>query len=655
MLLFAVVALVWGTWAARRVGLLGTDARAGETIAVGIGSGVVVLASWWAALASAGRSSFTPAAVGFGLSIAIAVLRPSGARHDPGTTGQTAWGSVGRVISTGTSGDWPMVRGMLAGTAFLVVVAVLFGSSLAPSAHDGIQPLPFKDPAFYAVLGHNLATTGRETIFAPSGFVDLPGVPVQSWYHWGEIWLASAVSRLLGASPLDARYFVVLPVLLLATAGLAGTVVQRLTRPTSVGTFLFGFIACLLLAPVPWVAAPLIGEPPFVATLTAGMLYGINTYGLAAVAALLAMYAWTVLHDRRPTWTLALFAGCVIALLWPAHIAIALLAAVGAAGVYAYHTARSVRAGSGLPRLATVWRRTMISVAGALVLTLAWGLLTGHEVPAGATSPFTGPFNGTWVASIVSVSVGAGALLAIPIAWLLTSDHQSAHANLYLASIVMVLAGAVGWGIRDGDFNQFYLFFSGLTVFAAPAGAVALWSIWSDARDAGRSGVALGVMTLCVAQMEFGLVVGIHRVVQFGPGSSGAPLEILGAIERLPAGSKMAYACNPFDETTYGTPNLLSLTAYSGRPIVPMCFEVDQFGVMAGAEFDPDRANGDTWAPQKELYPSAGARPPEAVIGQFLDQHDIGYIYEDGDHPNVLDPGAIPIAASGDYQLLKLP
>ncbi len=547
-----------------------------------------------------------------------------------------------------------MFRGVLGGAVFLVAVAVLFGSALAPSAHDGIQPLPFQDPAFYAVLGRNLGVTGRETILAASGFVDLPGVPMQFWYHWGEIWLASAVGRLFGTSPLDARYFVVLPVLLLATAGLAGTVVQRLTRPNSAGTFLFGFTACLLLAPVPWVGAPLVGEPPFVATLAVGMLYGINTYGLGAVAALLAMYVWAVLNERRPTWTLALFAGCVIASLWPAHIAIALLAAVGAAGVCAYRTTMSVHAGSGVPGLSAIWRRTVIAVAGVLIVTFAWGFMTDHGIPAGPTSPETGPFNGVWVASIVSVSVGAGVLLAIPIAWLRTHGLRSQRADLYLVSIVIVLAGAVGWGVRDGDFDQFYLFFSGLAVFAVPASSVALWSIWSDARAARRRGVVLGVVALCVAQMEFGLVIGIHRVVQFGPDNREVPVDILAAIERLPDGSKIAYACNQFDETTYGTPNLLALSAYSGRAIVPMCFEVDRSGVMAGAEFDPDRPNTDTWAPQKALYPTAGTRPPTEAIRGFLHRHDIGYIYADTDHPNALDSGAVPIATSGDYQLLEV-
>ena len=50
---------------ARTVGLLRSDAPAGETLGVGLASGLMVLAAWWAAIWSEGRSSFTPVALGF--------------------------------------------------------------------------------------------------------------------------------------------------------------------------------------------------------------------------------------------------------------------------------------------------------------------------------------------------------------------------------------------------------------------------------------------------------------------------------------------------------------------------------------------------------------------------------------------------------------
>ena len=74
-LLFGAVCLVFGVWVARFVGLLESDAPAGETLGVGLASGLLVLASWWAAVASGGRSSFTPVAVGFVIAIALALVR----------------------------------------------------------------------------------------------------------------------------------------------------------------------------------------------------------------------------------------------------------------------------------------------------------------------------------------------------------------------------------------------------------------------------------------------------------------------------------------------------------------------------------------------------------------------------------------------------
>ena len=57
----------------------------------------------------------------------------------------------------------------------------------------------------------DLAKTGTETIYSPSGFDQIDGLPAQTWYHWGELWLAAAAISIFGMAPLDARHFVVLP------------------------------------------------------------------------------------------------------------------------------------------------------------------------------------------------------------------------------------------------------------------------------------------------------------------------------------------------------------------------------------------------------------------------------------------------------------
>src|SRR4029078_3023064 len=127
-------------------------------------------------------------------------------------------------------------------------------SSLDTGLRDGVAPLEVMDTAYYAILGRDLAQTGTETIYSPAGFARIEGLPDQTWYHWGEAWLAAATITLFGAAPLDARHFIVLPLVLLAAAAMTGTLVRRLTGATSAGAFLFGFIACLFLAPIPIIA-----------------------------------------------------------------------------------------------------------------------------------------------------------------------------------------------------------------------------------------------------------------------------------------------------------------------------------------------------------------------------------------------------------------
>jgi len=53
-LLLGCACLAFGTWVARTVGLLRSDASAGETLGVGLACGLIVLAAWWAALRSVG-------------------------------------------------------------------------------------------------------------------------------------------------------------------------------------------------------------------------------------------------------------------------------------------------------------------------------------------------------------------------------------------------------------------------------------------------------------------------------------------------------------------------------------------------------------------------------------------------------------------------
>jgi hypothetical protein len=642
--------LLFGIWVTRTVGLLERDAPAGETLGVGLAAGLMVLAAWWAAIWSGGRSSFTPVAVGF--AIAIGLVLGQRVRERLATPVLPATERDG----TESAPQWAVQRrdlilAIVAGAMFVVAVALLYGSTMAPSPRDGVQPVEFNDVAFYAVLGRDLATTGTETNLSASGFSGLAGMPVQAWYHWGELWLASAVITTFGTAPLAARYFIVLPLLLLAAAALTGTLVRRMSGTGSRPAFLFGFLACLFLAPVPLVRGP------FFSSWAAGMVFGIVLYGLGAVAVLLALYSVATLGRRTATWALACFVGSAVAFILPAHIAVALLALVGVWSAWAIGVWQSVRATGRLPIVSAVWRRTLSASGVLLAATVIWGLLTGHGVGGGNAAPIVAPFNASWRESVAITIMGLGMFFAIPIAWYLVRRKVPIQADLYFGTVALLVAGAIAWGARLGDFTMFYLFFAGIAVIATPLAAIAVRTVWERLRETRRMRLAWGLVALCVLQLELGAVKGEVRLQTFGPpGYPPISVTILGAIEQLPADAKLAYTCRPLDESGPGVPRLLSIDAHTARRIVPMCFQAELLSGLIGTRPSEDVENRFfNWAPQRTLYPDARARPSSAAVTAFLKDHGIDYIYADARHPNSLVDGAIPIVTSGDAQVLTVP
>jgi hypothetical protein len=629
-LLFGAVCLVFGVWLARLVGLLKPNAPAGETLGVGLASGLLVLAAWWAAIASGGRSSFTPVALGFAIAVGLAVVRRirTSAAREPLQEAPTCWRDL--------------IGAVLGGALFLVAVALLYGATMAPSPRDGVQPIEFADEAYYSVLSADLATTGTESLFSPSGFTAIEGLPTQAWYHWGEPWLGAAAITIFGTGPVDARLLIVLPLLLLAAAALTGTLVRQVTGSASRGAFLFGFLSCLFLAPVP---------------LAVGMIFEIRMYAMAAVAVLLAMYSLVVLGRRQATWALALFVGSAVALILPAHIVIAALALVGVGSVCTIRIGQSLLETRQIPSVEPIWRRTYIATGIALLATGAWGSLTGHGVGASGLSPSVSSFNAFWIETVAVVVISSGAFLAIAVAWLMVRREASIEAGLYLGAAALLAAGTLFWGARLGDFNTFHFFYGGLAVFAAPVAAVAVWSIWLRLRANGHARLAIAVLVVCGIQLEFGVLFGVGRLGLFGPGDHvPAPLAILTAIRALPADAKLAYACGPSEESAFWNTQLLGLDAHTGRRVVPMCFEAETSGLMTGSPISADVPSPMfQWAPQRTLYPDSAARPSLARVESFLKANGVDYIYADAVHPNSLVPAAIPIATSGQTQVLRIP
>src|SRR5437870_11458975 len=125
--------LVFGIWLARTVGLLGSEAPAGETLGVGLASGLMVLAAWWAAIWSGGRSSFTPVAVGFAIAIALGLIHRGRNPASADAVGSDAADGDGAARAS----PRPLILTALAGGVFVVAVALLYGSTIAPSPRDG--------------------------------------------------------------------------------------------------------------------------------------------------------------------------------------------------------------------------------------------------------------------------------------------------------------------------------------------------------------------------------------------------------------------------------------------------------------------------------------------------------------------------------------
>ena len=659
-LLFGGVCLLFGIWVARFVGLLASDAPAGETLGVGLASGLLVVAAWWAAIASDGRSSFTPVAVGFAIAIVLAVVRPRRSATDADAPASSVAAGAIATATPDIADEAPaapsarrrnLLVAVLGGAVFIVAVALLYGSTLAPSPRDGVQPIEVMDEAYYSILGADLAKTGTETIYSPSGFAHLEGLPPQTWYHWGELWLESAVITIFGTAPLGARHFVVLPLMLLAAAALTGTLVRRMTRSSSRGAFLFGFLACLFLAPLPLIPGP------WFSSWAVGLIFGVTLYGLASVAVLLALYSLAVLGRRTPTWALACFVGSAAALIVPAHLVIAVLALVGVGSLWTIRIGQSLVATRRLPVVAPVWRQTFVVTGMAIVATVGWGLLTRHGLGTSGLSPSVSPFNASWRESVAITTLGGGAFLAIAVAWFLVRREASIEADLYLGTAVLLITGALAWGARLGDFNTFHLFFGGIAVFATPVAAVAVWTIWLRLRATGHGRLALAVLLLSITQIEFGVAFGVLRLIYFGPGNyAPVPTEMLAAIRSLPQDAKLAYACRPSEELGFWDARLLALDAHTGRRIVPMCFQAESLGALTGTKMSADIASPlFQGAPQRTLYPDSKAHPSSESVASFLKGNGIDYIYADAVHPNSLVPDAIPIATSGTTQLFRVP
>lgn len=648
-----------GAWIARTVGLLDESAPAGETLGVGLASGLIVIAACWATIRSGGRSSFTPVAIGFALSVGLALL----GRLQRGTGSVVSISADSRSDAAArTSGriSWRVVIATgVAAALFVAGVGVLYGATMAPSPRNDLQPAEFADEAYYAVLGRDLAITGVETNLSPSGFNaspssgDLADFSSQQWYHWAELWLAAAVISAFGTAPIAARCFVVLPLLVLAASALTGTLVRRVTGRRSWTAYAFGFVACLFLTPI-----PLGGDTPF-ASWSAGLLFGITTYGIAGVAVVLALYAVTVVRRTPPSWPTALFAGNIAAFILPAHIVVALLAVVGVGAICVVHAAGALVGRRQIPAVSPGWQRTLSVTVVAMAIAALWGVVTGHGVASAGTSSRVGAFGYAWDVAVLVAMLGAGAYFAIPLAWFRQRHRKELWADVYLGGMLLVVVGAILWGARLGDYTMFYFFYGAIAVFATPLAAIAVWSLVRGLRRMRNARLALAVVAILLAlQLSLGAASTVTRLQQFGPrlGHEATSVSLLAAIRQLPQDAKLAYSCRSLAEISFVDTSLLSIDAHTGHRVIPLCFQADVFGILDGAPISMQTPASDFHdAPQRALFPNAAADPSPAAVVAFLRLHNIDYIYADATHPNVLVPNALLVARSGDETVLRVP
>jgi hypothetical protein len=641
--LIAGLVLSIGAWIARRVGMLAAEAPDGETLGVGLGVGLLVVAVVWATVGSLGRSAFTPIAVTL---VAAIALSGGTVRLVPGDWPRSVNGMFGRVRSL----RLPVgATTLVGGASFIVAVGLLSGATMAPSPRDGVQPVEFMDEAYYSILGRDVAATGTESIFSPSAFAQLPAHPPQTWYHWGELWLTGATISTFGIDPIFARHYVVLPLILLAAVAMTGTLVRRAARAPSRGAFAFGCVCCLFLAPV-----PLPGN--VFSSWATGMLFSITLYGLAAVVVLILLNLLIARPNlSRDPAHLLFYATCTASLL-PLHIVIAILAAVGlSAGVLAYALTARLRTGR-LPRPPTAWRHLFVATALILSATVAWGVATGHGIGATGLSTAVAPFNDTWQVAVALTALGSVGFVAMPVAWVMIRRQEPVLASALIGTMALVAFGAVAWGARLGDFTMFHVFFSGIAVCATPLAAVAILMVWRRLRHTRRR-LAVALLIACTFQLEAGVLTSLVRLQEFGPHDyEPIPLTVLRDISRLEPDAKLAYACRPFEEVAFWDPRLASIDAHTGRRIVPMCFQANLVASMTGGNPSPAIASPlFRGAPQLEVYPDSEANPSPEEVAAFLGRNGINYIFVDATHPNTLVPDATPISVSGSAQLLRLP
>ncbi len=622
---FGGIALIVGILVGTRSGLLAARSSPGERLGVGLAFGLLSIASAYALVTSRGSSSLTPIAVFLSLALLAAGGRPSLPRPTRRTVGLA-------VVAA----------------CFLAVAAFFMAATVAPSPRDGAQPIEFMDEAFYARLSVDLDRTGREWVYSPSGYTEIAGTPQQSWYHWGEIWLGAIVNHVPGVTPVHARLLVVLPLLLLTAFTLGGATCRRLTSVDATEAFLVGGLGVLLLAPI-----PLAFGYHFESYASPLLVSGFR-YGLAAVPLLLLVFLGVAHRPSPGSWSESWMVGAIAAAVVALHVALA-PAALLAAGIAVLLLAiRSPDGIRGLLRPASA--RPLAVAAAAVLVTLAWGFVTGHGVPTEARSVAIGSFDVGWQRSVSSTILSSGAiLLSLAGAWALRRSEGPLWA-LVPAVWIAAAAAALYWGWAYPALNSFHIFFGTLLLVLTPIATFALVAMIALARHQHRRSLAHAILVILLVQVCLNAIVAAPRLISNAGHLPPVPLGVLEAVRALPADARIAYSCDPVDEFAPWTPKLGTITAHTGRILMPVCYMADPtLPLLANRPIDPDIPSPFTGPAQQSLFTSAATVPTTDAIRAFLRQHGIGYVYVDAQHPDRLALGGPAVHTEGDVTIYRVP
>ena len=446
-----------------------------------------------------------------------------------------------------------------------------------------------------------------------------------------------------------------LPILLLASAALFGTLVQRIVGGGPIEFRALGVVMMLFVAPIP------LSLDTYFAGRARGLVFSITQYGLVVVVILLAIYVVIARRQLLASRAGALMAGTTAAALVATHIGMATVAFAVAGAMTALAVGRVVRS-RGLriaPLLDAIrpWSRTTLAAVLSIASILIWGLLTGHGV--GALDPMVGigPFDPVWGEAVFLTVLGGGVLLAAPVALPWIRRTRPLVAFLALSALLAVTAGALGWGIRVPDLNSFHLFFGAIATMLTPISVIAILILLERLRRRGRTRLGIVVLALVISQVLVSATLVVVQLQRFGPGRyPPIALETLATFKTLPDGSKMAYSCEPFENVAPWDASLIALDAHTGVRMIPMCFFADVQRDLLERPLD-ERIISPYFlhAPQRALYPDADARPSPFAIAAFLNANGIDYIYADATHPNSLIPDALPVFTLDGVTVSRVP